>query len=120
MSIYNTATTNKFAFSTVTRPLGNVQKNAIGTTTNDGTSWYYVIGVLDGSSIKLYVNGSLETTTTGVSGNLRSSTRGYQIARYNGPTYSNVTVGEFEQYDYAITATQILNNFNSTKTLYGY
>jgi hypothetical protein len=117
MSIYNTATTNKLAFSAV---VNGVQKNAIGTTTNDGTSWYYVIGVWDGSTIKIYVNGSLETTTTGATGDLRSSTKGYQIARYNGPAYSNVTVGEFEQYDYAITGTQILNNFNSSKSLYGY
>jgi len=120
MSIYNTATTNKFAFSTVTKAGFDVQNNAIGTTTNDGTSWYYVIGVIGDNSIKIYVNGILETTTNNVFGNLRNSNIGYQMARYSGPTYSNVTVGQFEQYDYAITATQILNNFNSTKTLYGY
>jgi hypothetical protein len=120
MSIYNTATTNKFAFSTVTTGVGGGQKNAVGTTTNDGTSWYYVMGVWNGSSIKIYVNGILETTTTPTGSALRGSTRGFQIARYNGPAYSNVTVGQFEVYDYAITGTQILNNFNSSKSLYGY
>jgi ABC-type glycerol-3-phosphate transport system permease component len=118
MSIYNQLTTNKFAFSTVTTT--SLQKNAIGTTTNDGTSWYYVIGVWDTNTIKIYVNGVLETSTTGAGSTLRSSTKGYQIARYNGPAYSNVTVGEFENYDYAITGTQILNNFNTNKAQYGY
>ena len=63
--VYLEGSSGKFAFSFASSN-GKVLSSTIPST---GT-WYYVVGVYDTSSTKIYVNGVLENTTTYSSGNL--------------------------------------------------
>jgi hypothetical protein len=114
-------TNNHMAVAVIT-PVDGVEVE--GTTTITSDVWYNVYGVYtEGVGVKIYVNGVLETTTAFVTAGsgLRTSTEGWLLARDNySPGYTNVDIAEFMTYNRALNATEILNNFNATKTKYGY
>jgi uncharacterized delta-60 repeat protein len=92
------------------------------TTTLVSDTWYYVYGVwTSGTNLKIYVNGSLENTGTITNTGLRTSTFGWTLARGNvSPLYSNASIGEFITYNRVLSDAEVLNNFNNTKSQYGY
>ena len=95
------------------------------TTTLVDNTWYYVMATFKPrvgtilSALRIYVNGQLQGSSFAAQTNLRTSGIGWTIARGNG-NYSSCDVAEFQQYQNELTAAQILNNFNGTKTKYGY
>lgn len=113
-------TTNKLQASVVTTFGGLFQTNALSTTTIISNNWYYVIGVWNpGNSLKIYLNGNLETTTTTTRTVLRTSNTGWLIAKGN-TSYSNVKVSEFQMYTRVLSDTEISGNFQGSKVQYGY
>jgi hypothetical protein len=95
-----------------------------GTTTLQNGTWYYGSGVFtfgNPESVKLYLNGSLERTTSRtINTALRSSTVGWRLGVGNGPTYYPSNISTFELYNRALSDSEVLANFNATKSLYGY
>ncbi len=86
-------------------------------------TWIQVYGVwTSGSSIKLYVNGSLVKTTTTTRTTLRSSTAGWRMGRFYPPLplYWSGNISTFNMYNRALSDTEILNNYNAQKSTYGY
>ena len=92
------------------------------TTTLVSGTWYYVYGVWNsGSNLKIYVNGSLENTSTFFNTSLRTSGFGWTLARSGAsPQYNNVSIGEFITYNRVLSDAEVLNNFDVTKAKYGY
>jgi hypothetical protein len=94
-------------------------------TTNTGPillsgSWYYINYVwTNGSNYKIYVNGVLAVTVNVGSFPLRSNTTGFNIGR-QGASYWKNSVSTFEYYNRALSAAEILANYNATKTRFGY
>lgn len=112
---------NKFRFSVVLTSAGGTQLNVDSTTTLVDNTWYYIIGKWTaGTNLKIYINGSLEGTNTTALTSLRTSTVNWLLARTDGPSYTNCSIGEFEIYDSALSDAQILSNFNARKSIYGY
>jgi hypothetical protein len=100
--------------------IGSSIVNSTTTLVND--TWYYVYGVwTSGTNVKIYVNGSLENTNTFTNTVLRTSTFGWTLANgNNSPLYSDASIGEFITYNTVLSDAEVLNNFNNTKTQYGY
>jgi hypothetical protein len=77
-------------------------------------TWYYIVGTYDGSNIKIYVNGELETTVqssgtlTGNAGYPLSIGSYYQGGRF----YFAGTIDEVKIYNYARTPQQIADDHN--------
>jgi hypothetical protein len=77
-------------------------------------TWYYVTGVRNGSTIKLYCNGVLQSsgwvgTDTGSTGALATNTNPLEIGRRStGGLYFDGTIDEAEVYDRALSADEIL------------
>ena len=112
---------NKFQAGVVTTTPGIVQTSATSTTTMSNDTWYYLVGVWTaGSSINIYVNGVLETTTATTRTNLRTSGIGWNLMRGNGSDYTNGSLSEFIVYQSVVSGANILNNFNANKSKYGY
>jgi hypothetical protein len=114
---------NKFAVGTVTLQPGSFPINvtAVSSTVMSNDTWYYIIGVWNaGNSINIYVNGSLETTNATSRTSLRTSGIGWTLMRGNASDYTNGSVSEFIVYQSVLSGTDILNNFNSNKSKYGY
>jgi hypothetical protein len=88
-------------------------------TTIELNKWYHVVGNIDANSTNLYVNGELVSTTsggiidyTGVQG-LTIGADNTNQRNTPGP------VGPIKIYDRALTAQEVLQNYNSLKSRFG-
>ncbi len=91
--------------------------------------WHYIVLVYDGTNVKGYRNGSL----VGTSANFTRSTPYLDPGQYGlhyglavavstnlgDGSYANCRIGAFHVYNIALTADQVLENFNKTRTIYG-
>jgi hypothetical protein len=89
-------------------------------------SWYHVAATIEsGSTIKLYVNGSLESTKTSATGQTNNSGDPLYIgARWYssfGGSGSNEQgqIANPRVYNYALTAEQVADNFNEKASTFG-
>jgi len=83
-------------------------------------NWYCITGVLTyNSKLELYVNGIFSGVTTNSNTNLRTSTVGWNIATISSTSFSIGTVSIATIYNKALTASEILQNYNATKSRYG-
>ncbi len=93
--------------------INGTQRAVSGTTTLQANQWYYIVGTYDGSAVRLYVNGKLEKTLSGLSGNLNFNTGNFLAGMYTGTT--RPFYGEIDAihiYDRALTASEIGVNYN--------
>ncbi len=88
-------------------------KNVIGTTALSDGTWYHIAGVYDKSAgeIRLYVNGTLENTTTGIGQIATISTPAY-LGRNEGGAYYDGKIDDVGIYSRVLTATEILDLVN--------
>ena len=91
--------------------------NLTGTTTLATGNWYNIVGVqLAGTSRKVYVNGTLEATTTTSFGSTASTTENWMIGQATSVNeYLNGNVACASIYEKALTADEVLQNYNALK-----
>jgi hypothetical protein len=98
----------------------NWQFNNAFVSTNTPTlnQWTYVCGVQTSTNIQnLYVNQTLVNSASGFSSTLNNN---YLIAQRSiGAIHTNCTVGFAQIYNKALTAQEIQQNYNATKTRFG-
>jgi hypothetical protein len=82
---------------------------------NNSTAWTQLTGTYDGTSVKLYVNGVLGATTALVGATLNV---GYPIAIYQGTRPSVCNISNTLIYNRALTALEVRQNFEATRTRY--
>jgi hypothetical protein len=84
-------------------------------------SWYYIVGVYDGSSLLLYVNNSVVTGVGGLSGlNPISSQGGIRLMRrWDLGDYWGGKLATVDIYGKALSSGQISSIWNSTKSRFG-
>ena len=112
-------TDNKFKFQIVFSP--NTVVTCAGTTTITNNTWYYVVAKWTrNNGLRIYLNGSLETTVSNTSLTLRdTSTVGWFIG-LDGTDYDVSKVGDFEVYNRSLSDAEITSNFDAKKSIYGY
>jgi len=95
---------------------------ATGTTGVSTNTWYYAVGSWNTSTgaVKIYVNGQLEATTTTGANTLRSSTAGWTLGSISNLYYFDCHVASTQLYSNALSDSDVLQNFNATKTRFGY
>ena len=82
--------------------------------------WYNASYTRLGSSIRVYINGIDTTSVADSHVNPTSSTNNFTIANYqNGFIYGNIRISSFLTYNRALTASEVLQNYNATKTRFG-
>jgi len=89
---------------------------------DDGT-WHHIVYTYNTSSVKLYIDGTLNSSTTPTnliaSFNFDQSTKKLIGAGYVGTAQASISqyfkgrIDEFAAYDYELTSTNILANFNA-------
>lgn len=90
------------------------------TTYNNG-NWYYVMFTRDDSNWYLYVNGSqVNTKADNLTGSITNSQELW-IGRsaYSGAYQWNGDMGHIFVYDRVLSSSEILQNYNATKSVYG-
>jgi hypothetical protein len=88
-------------------------------------TWYQVVGVwtnVSSNSLELYINGSLIGSNSHSYASIKNTTSPLYIGSFNGGQFSqwlNGNVGIVRVYNRALTASQVLGNYNVDKSKYG-
>ena len=107
---------------------GNVffaQRNSSGTESSATYSvnicngiWHHIVGVIDSTNTLIYVDGILRASQAKVTGTTTSGQNivigGNHLGRYQSCRMAGVRI-----YNIALTATQVLQNYNANKTRFG-
>ena len=98
---------------------GGSDVNVPDTSTHLLNTWYNVVGTYDGSNMKIYANGILKNTQA-QSGTLATNSVTAKIGTFQGTNY-NLTgkISNVQIYNRALSATEVLQNFNALKSRYG-
>jgi hypothetical protein len=82
--------------------------------------WYHIVGIQDISEIKIYANGALLTNGTIASGqsalNLTSKTIALGYWENNNTRHLNGNIAVVKLYNRALTASEVLQNYNAQKS----
>jgi len=125
--IYNSATNNSGYLLRNSRSnnsiyiaLFNDSINTAGTSDNSINldTWYYACGTYDGSQIKMYLNGVLKGTTN-YSGGIKSNTSTLYIGQSSTGYRMNGNVAVTQIYNRALTAAEVIQNYNTQKGRFG-
>ena len=83
---------------------------------NVGT-WYYVVGVAENNTLKLYINSTLQTQTASYSGTL-SNSGVLEIGRMdaNNDLSLDASVAQASIYNRALSAAEVSQNFNALRS----
>lgn len=109
-----------FNASIVTSVPSIAQTNAVYSTAYSTNTWYYHISVWNptAGTLKVYINGVLRATANTSGTVLRSSGTGWNTT--TAGTKYNCSLGSMIVYNTALSDAEVLQNFNSTKTRFGY
>jgi len=113
-------TTNDIAFSSYKlSPFGASQANLAGAAAIN--SWKMYTGVADSSTIKVYSNGSLLASSINSNFPGSSSMNSNFIGRANDPSsaYLNGKISSVSIYNRLLSDSEILQNYNATKSRFG-
>ena len=102
-----------------TNQSGTVQSTSTATGIITTNTWYNICYSRNGSSIGIYVNGIDRTNAPATHINPTSSSNNFRISNYNnGQFYGNFRLSQFLNYNRALSATEVLQNYNATKSRY--
>jgi hypothetical protein len=82
------------------------------------TAWHYAVQVIDKSTSKMlgYYDGSYKSDIS-IDGSAYTATGPFYVA---GANYADITVSQVQIYSRALSASEILQNYNSVKRRFGY
>ena len=84
--------------------------------------WRHVVGTYDGSNLRLYIDGILHATGANIIGNIVTVGNNLNLMKsfVAGLTSGKGSIGQIQFYNRALSAAEILQNYNSTKQRYIY
>ena len=83
----------------------------------DNGNWYYVVGTHDGTTIKIYVNAVKGTDAS--AGSATTNTASFYIGAESSGNYFKGDIGPVQVYNIALSATEVLQNFNAQRGRFG-
>lgn len=88
------------------------------TTAPSTATTYHIVATYDGTTARLYVNGTQRASSTAISGNLRTSTATLAVGSYisGGPFIMDGVIDETAIFDYALTSGNVTTLYNSSIT----
>ena len=95
---------------------GSIQASLNSSTSLTEGNWHHIVSTYDGANIKIYINGSADATTAETF-TIYNSNQPVLIGGYTGG--ANLSVNPIAQpriYNRALTAEEVLKNYNATKT----
>jgi hypothetical protein len=81
-------------------------------------TWYNIMGIWTGTAAQIYLNGVLNVSTAQATGPLTGSTL-FTVGRYQSDRSFAGNISTCLVYNRALSATEVLQNYNTTKGRYG-
>ncbi len=83
-------------------------------------TWFHIMGVwINGTSMTLYINGQVQNIVTTTGSTLRNSTAGWNLGTVTTTIFSSGNTGAVYVYTRALSAAEIMQNFNAHRKRYG-
>lgn len=87
------------------------------------TNWYQVVGTYTSGDRRLYING-IQVNSNATTGTLSTNASGASIGAYGGETgghsyYYNGNISNVKIYNRALSASEVMQNFNAIRGRYG-
>lgn len=99
--------------------LGGTYLDYPSTATISLSTWYYAVLTFNTTNgMTLYINGSQDSTYT-VRKNAHAGDGSTNIATFSGGNLLNGRIAQVHCYNRALTAAEVLQNYNATKATYG-
>lgn len=115
------ATDPLFIFRTIGGTINNQDLTFAPSTYLTVSAWNHIACTYNGSSKIIYVNGA-QAVSVSASGTLQTGQTNQYIGKYGnaGDNYPfNGRIAESRVYNIALSAAQVLQNYNATRTKYG-
>jgi hypothetical protein len=80
--------------------------------------WTYVCGIYDGTNLSIYQNGTLSNSAQ-YSGTIGTNSISVRVGSANDGLYFNGNIAQVSIYNRALTAAEIQQNFNATRSRFG-
>ena len=98
---------------------GRFVQNDGNVSLNDGNYHYYGL-TYDGSTKRSYIDG-VQVGTQSITGTLTTSFSNRRLGRFGGDTnyYAHGFMGSYNIYNRALTAAEVLQNYNATRSRFG-
>jgi hypothetical protein len=93
----------------------SIAKNILSNSALSTGVWYHVVGVADGTNVKIYLDGVLQTDTTTYDGTLKQDATEDLTIGWNYTTELDGKAGPSQMYNRALSVAEILQNYNATK-----
>ena len=79
--------------------------------------WHHIVGTYNGTNLSIYYDGVLQTSTS-ATGNITNTTKALEVATRSGDDYKgNLSITRI--YNRALSAPEILQNYNAQKSRFG-
>ncbi len=92
----------------------------VGTNIMNTNAWYQVVGTFDGTTLKYYLNASLNASSTPPVNVLPKNNNVFDVGRYlNDSAYFGGRIAIVRMYNRALSSTEITQNYNATKATFG-
>jgi len=83
-------------------------------------TWYQMCGVFDGSSVKIYLNGSLKNTNNiGSTVTVYNNNRPIEVGSFGISYFTQCKIAASKLYNRALSAAEVSQNFNALRGRYG-
>lgn len=83
------------------------------------SAWNHIVCTYTSGTKTCYVNGVQVAQSTGLSGTLNTGGTNQYIGRHSSGYFLNGNIGESRVYNIALSAAQVLQNYNATKGRFG-
>jgi len=118
MYFLGSATTNTFFF---TERFTSGSYNPVSVTLNQSVSvnsWHHIVATYNGTTLTLYRNGSSVGTPATTTGNITNTSKTLTIG-VRGGQYFGGRIANTKIYNRSLTASEIQQNYNATKSRFG-
>jgi hypothetical protein len=112
---------NTFYFRTIGGTINNQDTTFTSSSYLTANAWNHVVCTYNGSTKIIYANG-VQATSVNASGTLQTGQTNQYIGKYGaaGDNFPfNGRIAESRVYNIALSAAQVLQNYNATRTKYG-
>jgi hypothetical protein len=122
--LFHGNTNNTISFYVNANNNGSYYYRGVTSPVLDDNTWYFICGSCNTSNLKIYRNGILTGTTTGINAgiivnNSNSVVQYGKDPRYATNRFFKGLIGANYLYNRELTATEILHNYNATKYRFG-